>query len=96
MGYADGTYDAAAAAAAVAASAAAAAEGGSVKQKRSEMQLLYYVGVARGTTILVDFGKHRKVLSHVLSGVLAHVPEHVSKYSLVSGSIPVSADTTHW
>jgi len=43
-----------------------------------------YLGVALGTSILVDFGKQRKVLGQVVSGVLSHVPSLADRYSLVS------------
>lgn len=48
-----------------------------------EMQLVYYVGVARESSIVLDFGRHRKVLAQVVTGVLPHVPSLVSRYSLV-------------
>lgn len=58
-------------------------EYGKPRKPDREVQLVYYVGVAKGTSILADFGRQRKVLCHVVQGVLAHVPPLVQKYSLV-------------
>lgn len=71
-----------------------AAPGKRRKPDQGEMQLVYYVGVALGTAILVDFGKQRKVLGQVVSGVLSHVPSLVSRYSLVSPRCTAPASPT--
>ncbi|CAI6003046.1 unnamed protein product [Closterium sp. NIES-64] len=53
--------------------------------KDRETQLVYYIGIARGPSILVDFGRHRKILRSAVSAVLADAPKHCSTYSLGYG-----------
>ncbi|CAI7841408.1 unnamed protein product [Closterium sp. NIES-53] len=53
--------------------------------KDRETQLVYYIGIARGPSILVDFGRHRKILRSAVSAVLADAPRHCSTYSLGYG-----------
>ncbi|CAI5476525.1 unnamed protein product [Closterium sp. Yama58-4] len=53
--------------------------------KDRETQLVYYIGIARGPSILVDFGRYRKILRSAVAAVLADAPRHCSTYSLGYG-----------
>ncbi|GJP77744.1 hypothetical protein CLOP_g8099 [Closterium sp. NIES-67] len=53
--------------------------------KDRETQLVFYIGIARGPSVLVDFGRHKKILRSAVSAVLADAPRHCSRYSLGYG-----------